>query len=33
VDGLAEYKAGRFKTTAEVLAHLRSLDTREEQRA
>jgi predicted transcriptional regulator len=33
VDGLRQYKAGRFKTTAEVLAHLRSLETREEQRA
>jgi hypothetical protein len=33
VDAVGEYKAGRCKTTAEVLAHLRELEAREAQRA
>jgi predicted transcriptional regulator len=33
VDGLREYKEGRFKTTAEVLARLKSLERRERQSA
>ena len=33
VDGLQEYKAGRFKTTAEVLARLKSLEPQERQLA